>query len=251
MKRGRLAVLLAAILLLAVAPLTAAAEDTDVDIGALLNDTAYQYEWKGTGQKVERSDDGYARVYGANTILGYGGHKLGDEAVKMRFRCTLDNTSGWVALMLRSDGPKQALWTARHAYGLLLRSSSLELQRWNDGACTSLAFVNCSLSEDNIFALRFSAREKDGAVELSVTINNEEVIRVTDIDPITESGYFSIMISDQNSIDIFADSDAPVTAGTVPLVYLAGCFEENGERLIHWRYNGCSPNQRQRCSCRP
>lgn len=238
MKRGRITVLLAAIFLMAAIPQTAAADDSDVDIGKLLNDAAYQYEWKGSGKKVERSEDGYAHVYGADTIVGYSGRKIENETVKMRFRCTLDSTSGWVALMLRSDGPKNALWTARHTYGLLLRSSSVELQRWNEGACTSLALVNYPLSEDAVYSLRFSARDSDGSVELCVIINNEEIIRVTDTDPIKESGYFSIMISDQNSIDIFADSDAPVCADTVPLVYLTGCFMEDGTRLIHWRYNG-------------
>lgn len=242
MKRGLLPVLLAAILLMAVIPLTAAADDSEVDIGLLLNDTAYQYEWKGTGQKVERSEEGYTHVFGADTIVGYAGRKIENETVKMRFRCTLDNTSGWVALMLRSDGPKNALWTARHAYGLLLRSSCVELQRWNDGTCTSLALVNFPLSEDAVFSLRFSACGSDGAVDLSVIINGEEIIRVTDTEPIKEGGFFSIMISDQNSIDIFADSDAPVTADTVPLVYLAGCFEEDGKRMLHWRYNGAYQN---------
>lgn len=243
MKRVRLPVLLAAILLLCTAaPLATAADDSDVDIGALLNNAANRGDWKVTGQKVERSEDGYARISGADTIVGYTGRKIEDETVKMRFRCTLDSTSGWVALMLRSDDPNKALWTARHTYGLLLRSSSVELQRWNDGVCTSLALVSCPISEDAILSLRFSACNTDGATELSVVINNEEMIRVTDSNPIAESGYFSIMISDQNAIDIFADSDAPVAVSTVPLVYLTGCFEEAGNRLIHWRYNGAYTN---------
>ncbi|OQB20808.1 MAG: hypothetical protein BWY11_02233 [Firmicutes bacterium ADurb.Bin182] len=178
---------------------------TWIDIGALICDAAHSKDWKVKGKKIDRSNDGYARVSGANTIAGYSAQKFGDEAVKLRFRCSLDYTGGWVALMLRSNGPTKALWIAGQTYGLLLRSSQVELQRWKAGACTTLALVNFPIPEDEIFTLRFSARNENGAVVLTVVINDEEILSFTDTaDPITESGYFSIMIFDNNHIDIYA-----------------------------------------------
>jgi hypothetical protein len=222
-----------------ITPITAAAADTDVDIGALICDTSHSREWKVSGDKISRSEDGYARVSGTNTVAGYSARKLGDETVKLRFSCSLDSNDGWIAFMLRSNGPTKALWNAKYTYGLLFRKSQVELQRWRANTCTSLAVVNFSVPEDETFKLRFSACNQNGAVVLTAIINDEEIINFTDTaDPIEGSGYFSIMTFNNSYVDIYADSNQPGSSTADPLVYLTGCYEEGGKRFIHWRYNG-------------
>jgi hypothetical protein len=200
---------------------TAAASDADVDIGTLINDPACARDWEVSGSDIDRSQEDYARVSGVNTIAGYSACKIGDETVKLRFRCTLDRNDGWIAYMLRSDTPTQAPWTARHVYNLLFRSSQVELQRWIDGNCTTLARANLAISEDESFKLRFSARNENGAVILTALINDEEIINFTDTaDPIAESGYFSIMTFNNSLVDIYADSDQPGTGTAASLITL-------------------------------
>lgn len=243
LKRNFLSVFFAFVFIFSIAApsITAAAAGGDLDIGALICDVMHSKDWKVSGKKINRGNDGYVRISGKNTVAGYS-RKLSDEAVKLRFRCTLDSKEGWVAFMLRSDSPRRELWTAKRAYGLLIRGSSVELQKWRANTSTSLALVNFAVPEDESLTLRFSACNKDGATVLTAIINGEDVINFTDTaDPITERGYFSIMTYNDSYVDIYADSNQ-AGAGTPPLVYLTGCYEESGKRFIHWRYNGSYPS---------
>ncbi len=133
-------------------------------------------------------------------VIGYTGQTYTDGA--LRFKVKPAPEFSWLAVTMRSSESNTVPWEGANGYVLVIKSSTLEMQRWMGGTNVMLNSVsNTYIKPDEFSDVEFITCTIDDVVYSVVRINGEQVMSFADKDAfaVKKAGYITLFNGGETS----------------------------------------------------